>query len=117
MGPLASGRDRGLGGGEPGPGEHARRHAHGEGSVSSADAAVVRALYDARARNDLTAAAELLAPNVIWHEPYDYLGTLNGRDDVMDAIRQSMQETGGTFSLVVTDLLASDDHVVALVDF
>jgi ketosteroid isomerase-like protein len=85
--------------------------------MSSSDAAVVRGLYDARARNDLAAAADLLAPDVVWHEPYDYLGTLNGRDDVMDAIRQSMQETAGTFSLKVTDLLASDDHVVALVDF
>jgi ketosteroid isomerase-like protein len=85
--------------------------------VSAADAAVVRELYDARARNDLNAAAELLAPDVIWHEPYDYLGTLSGRDDVMDAIRQSVQETGGTFTLKVTDLLSSDDHVVALVDF
>ena len=81
------------------------------------DAAVVRELYAARARNDLTSAAELLAPDVIWHEPYDYLGTLSGRDSVMDAIRQSMEETRGTFSLVVTDLLSSNDHVVALVDF
>ena len=85
--------------------------------MSAADAAVVRGLYEARARNDLTAAADLLAPDVVWHEPYDYLGTLNGRDAVMDAIRQSMEETRGTFSLAVTDLLASDDHVVALVDF
>jgi ketosteroid isomerase-like protein len=85
--------------------------------VSASDAAVVAGLYDARARNDLNAAADLLAPDVVWHEPYDYLGTLNGRDAVMDAIRQSVEETRGTFSLTVTDLLASDDHVVALVDF
>lgn len=83
----------------------------------TADANVVRSLYEARARNDLAAAAELLAPQVVWHEPYDYLGTLNGRDAVMDAIRQSVEETHGTFHLEVTDLLASDDHVVALVDF
>ncbi len=35
----------------------------------------------------------------------------------MAAIRQSMEETGGTFRLMVTDLLASELHVVALVDF
>jgi len=83
----------------------------------TADATVVRNLYDARSRNDLAAAAEAIAPNVVWHEPYDYLGTLNGREAVMDAIQQSMEETHGTFHLDVTDLLSSEDHVVALVDF
>jgi uncharacterized protein len=82
-----------------------------------ADASVVRRLYEARSAGDLDGAAELIAPDVVWHEPYDYLGTLHGRRAVMNAIRQSMVETGGTFSLVLTDLLASDAHVVALVDF
>jgi ketosteroid isomerase-like protein len=84
---------------------------------AEADAAVVRSLYEARERGDLDGAAQLIAPNVVWHEPYEYLGTLHGRDAVIGAIRQSMDETGGTFALHVTDLLASEDHVVALVDF
>jgi ketosteroid isomerase-like protein len=84
---------------------------------AEADAAVVRSLYEARERGDLDGAAQLIAPNVVWHEPYEYLGTLHGRDAVIGAIRQSMAETGGTFALHVTDLLASDRHVVALVDF
>jgi ketosteroid isomerase-like protein len=54
---------------------------------------------------------------VIWHEPYDYLGTLHGREAVIRAVRQSIEETHGTFHLTLTDLLASDAHVVALVDF
>jgi len=82
-----------------------------------ADANVVRRLYEARGGGDLDAAAAVIAPAVVWHEPYDYLGTLNGREAVIGAIRQSMTETEGTFSLKVTDLLASEDHVVALVDF
>jgi ketosteroid isomerase-like protein len=82
-----------------------------------ADPSVVRKLYEARQGTNLEAAADLIAPDVIWHEPYEYLGTLNGRAAVMDAIRQSMVETEGTFKLVLTDLLASDEHVVALVDF
>lgn len=81
------------------------------------DREVVRRLYDARQHADLEAAATLIADDVVWHEPYEYLGTLNGREAVMDAIRQSMVETEGTFRLEVTDLLASDLHVVALVDF
>jgi ketosteroid isomerase-like protein len=82
-----------------------------------ADASVVRRLYEARAAHDLEATAQLIGQDVVWHEPYDYLGTLHGRAAVMGAISQSMTETEGTFSLHVTDLLASDDHVVALVDF
>lgn len=85
--------------------------------MSSTDADVVRRLYEARQSNDLDAASELIAEDVVWHEPYEYLGTLNGREAVMDAIRQSMVETEGTFKLTLTDLLASDLHVVALVDF
>jgi ketosteroid isomerase-like protein len=84
---------------------------------AEADATVVRSLYEARERGDLDRAAQLIAEHVVWHEPYEYLGTLHGRDAVIGAIRQSMDETGGTFALHVTDLLASEDHVVALVDF
>ena len=64
-----------------------------------ADASVVRRLYEAREANDLDATAELIAPEVVWHEPYEYLGTLHGRDAVLNAIRRSMAETHGTFSL------------------
>jgi ketosteroid isomerase-like protein len=84
---------------------------------ADSDAVVVRSLYEARERGDLDGAAQLIAEQVVWHEPYEYLGTLHGRDAVIGAIRQSMDETGGTFALHVTDLLASPDHVVALVDF
>lgn len=82
-----------------------------------ADASVVRRLYEAREAHDLDAAAALIAPDVVWHEPYEYLGTLRGRDAVIGAIRQSLAETHDTFTLQLTDLLASDLHVVALVDF
>jgi ketosteroid isomerase-like protein len=83
----------------------------------SADASVVRRLYEAREAHDLETTAQLIALDVVWHEPYEYLGTLVGREAVMNAIRQSMAETHDTFRLHVTDLLASDQHVVALVDF
>jgi len=82
-----------------------------------ADASVVRRLYEAREAHDLESTAQLIAQDVVWHEPYEYLGTLRGRAAVMNAIRQSMAETHDTFSLHVTDLLASEEHVVALVDF
>ena len=83
----------------------------------TADADVVRGLYEARARGDLEAAASYIAPDVEWHEPYEYLGSLKGREAVMSAIRQSIAETHGTFKLELHDVLASEDHVVALVRF
>ena len=83
----------------------------------TADASVVRGLYEARARGDLDAAASFIAEDVDWHEPYEYLGSLKGRRAVMAAIRQSVEETHGTFKLGLHDVLASDEHVVALVRF
>ncbi|MEO7118198.1 MAG: nuclear transport factor 2 family protein [Candidatus Limnocylindrales bacterium] len=83
----------------------------------TADASVVRRLYEAREREDIDTSASLLAPDVQWHEPYDYLGTIHGREAVLEAIRHTLDETGGGFRLHLTDVLASDDHVVALVDF
>ena len=54
-------------------------------TTATSDAAVVRRLYEARQTNHLEAAAALIAEDVVWHEPYEYLGTLNGRAAVMDA--------------------------------
>ena len=110
---------RRLGVAASGPRGHPARPGPGrlKGDDMTADPNVVRKLYEARQGTDLEAAADLIAPDVIWHEPYEYLGTLNGREAVMDAIRQSMVETEGTFKLVLTDVLSSDEHVVALVDF
>jgi ketosteroid isomerase-like protein len=83
----------------------------------SGDAAVVRGLYEARAKGDLEGAAAFLAEDVEWHEPYEYLGSLKGRNAVMSAIRQSVEETHGTFKLDLHDVLESSEHVVALVRF
>ena len=79
------------------------------------NAAVVRALYEARGRGDLQAAAALLAPDVEWHEPYEFLGDIHGREAVVEALREAVEATAGSFHIDLHDLLANDEHTVALV--
>lgn len=76
---------------------------------------VIRDLYAARAVGDLVRVAELLAPDIEWHEPYEYLGDLHGREAVIESLREAVEATAGTFSLSLHDVLASDRHAVALV--
>ncbi|HEX5465692.1 MAG TPA: nuclear transport factor 2 family protein [Candidatus Limnocylindrales bacterium] len=79
--------------------------------------ALVRALYAARERGDLEAVAGLLAPDIDWHEPYEYLGHIRGRDAVLEALRETVAATHGSFRITLHDLLASDQHAVALVEW
>src|SRR5215472_9233013 len=72
--------------------------------------------YDAFARGDLAALAGLIADDVTWHAlglgPLS--GTYHGRDEVFGFFGRLAEETGGTFRLDVHDVLANDDHAVAL---
>ena len=79
------------------------------------NAAVVRALYEARGRGDLQAAAALLAPDVEWHEPYEFLGDIHGREAVVEALREAVEATAGSFHIDLHDLLANDEHGIQLV--
>lgn len=79
--------------------------------------AVVRDLYAARERGDLEAVGGLLAADIEWHEPYEYLGHIHGREAVLAALRETVAATRGSFHITLHDLLASDDHAVALVDW
>ena len=78
---------------------------------------VVRDLYAARERGDLEAVARLLAPDIDWHEPYEYLGHIHGREAVVDALRETVAATHGSFHITLHDVLASDEHAVALVEW
>jgi uncharacterized protein len=72
--------------------------------------------YDAFAKADLAALSELIADDVTWHVlgvgPLS--GTYHGRDEVFNFFARLAQETGGTFRLDVHDVLANDEHAVAL---
>jgi uncharacterized protein len=72
--------------------------------------------YDAFARGDLAALSELIADDVTWHAlglgPLS--GTYHGRNEVFAFLGRLAEETAGTFRLRVHDVLANDEHTVAL---
>ena len=78
---------------------------------------VVRDLYAARERGDLEAVAALLDPDIDWHEPYDFLGDIKGRERVIETLREAVEATRGTFRIHLHDVLANDEHAVALVEW
>ena len=78
---------------------------------------VVRHWYEAWARGDIDEAAELLAPQVVWHVPgrSPVGGEYKGREAVAEALQTFRERTGGTFHSELIDLLSSPSTVIALV--
>ena len=58
-------------------------------------------------------------PGIQWHQPGNnhFSGTRRGIDEVLNQFMQTFQETDGTFSTEIHDVLANDDHAVALASF
>jgi ketosteroid isomerase-like protein len=74
--------------------------------------------YDAFGRGDLEYLRnELFAEDIVFHVSGDspLAGDYKGIDEVFGFFGKIMQESGGTFSLDVHDMLANDEHGVALV--
>jgi ketosteroid isomerase-like protein len=77
-----------------------------------------KAGYEAFAEGDMAALNELMADDIVWHFPGDnpLSGDYKGKEEVFGMFAQLAQETGGTFRNEIHDLLANDDHAVALVN-
>jgi uncharacterized protein len=75
--------------------------------------------YEAFAKGDMATLSELIADDVTWHQngvgPLS--GTYHGRDEVFGFFGRLAEETAGTFRLDVHDVLANDEHAVALCTF
>lgn len=80
------------------------------------NAAVVRRAFDAFARGDLEMLGAAFTDDVVWHVPGmgRFAGRFDGRDAVLDRLRR-MREAGIRTLLEVHDVVANDEHVVALV--
>ena len=73
--------------------------------------------YDAFGRGDLDYLRnEMFADDVVFHAPGDnpLAGDYKGIDEVFGFFGKLVQESGGTFSLEIHDLLANDEHAVGL---
>ena len=78
---------------------------------------VVRRGYEAFQAGDLDTLREQFDPNVVWHVVGrgPLAGEYRGIDEVFGFFGKIVELTGGTFKLDVHDILANDQHVVALV--
>ena len=78
---------------------------------------IARAGYEAFASGDLAAVSDLFSENIVWHSGGNNIltGDYVGKEAVLGFFGRLMQETGGSFSNDIHDMLANDDHGVALV--
>jgi ketosteroid isomerase-like protein len=76
-----------------------------------------RAGYAAFQTGDMDALRnEYLTSDVVWHSPGNnpLSGDHKGIDDVLANFGKTMEVTGGTFRVELHDVLANDEHGVAL---
>ncbi len=75
---------------------------------------LVRRGYDSLARGDVEALREIMAPDIIWHEPgrSPLAGDHKGPDGVLDFFAQLKERSGGTFEAEIVDTVADADRVV-----
>ena len=77
---------------------------------------LLRSLYDAFSRQDLSTVRTLFADDIVFHQPgrNPTSGDYQGIDGVLGLLGALAERSGGTFRAQVHDVLASDQHVVGL---
>ena len=77
---------------------------------------LMRRGYDAFAKGDMATLRELFADNIVWHAPGTgpLSGDYKGRDAVFAFFARIAEMSGGTFRIELHDVLANDEHAVAL---
>jgi ketosteroid isomerase-like protein len=81
------------------------------------NATVVRRLYEAFARGDMETIKSCFAQDAVWHMPgrSPIAGDHRGWDAIVrDFLRRLRELSGGTFKADLIDVVANDQHVVAL---
>ena len=78
---------------------------------------LVRRGFAAFGTGDIATLRELLADDIVWHVGgrSPIAGDYKGKDEVLGFFAQLAERTRGTFRVDVHDVLANDEHVVALV--
>ena len=72
--------------------------------------------YAAFAAGDMATLDDLFADDIVWHVSGrgPLSGDYEGKEAVIAYFGRLAQETGGNFRIELHDMLANDDHVVAL---
>ena len=78
---------------------------------------LIRGGYEAFATGNVPDVLSRFADDIVWHVPgrSPLAGDYRGHDEVMGFFGKLMELSNGTFRLEVHDVLATDDHAVALV--
>ena len=76
----------------------------------------IRQAFDAFANGDMATMQSLVAEDTVWHLPGrgPLAGDHYGRNAVFEMFGRLVQASEGTFNQSLHDVLASEDHVVAL---
>jgi ketosteroid isomerase-like protein len=76
-----------------------------------------RSGYEAFAAGDLAAVSDLFSDDIVWHSGGANVltGDYKGKEAVLGFFGLLMQESGGSFRNEIHDMLANDEHGVALV--
>jgi ketosteroid isomerase-like protein len=79
--------------------------------------AKMRAGYDAFTHADLEALKEFLAEDIVWHFPGSspMSGDYRGHEEVFGFFMKVFEQTGGTFTVEVRDVMANDVHGMGIV--
>jgi uncharacterized protein len=77
---------------------------------------LVRRGFDAFSKGDVDTLRALFDPDAVWHAPgrSPLSGDHRGVDDILDYFARTMELTGGTFRVELHDVVANDEHAVAM---
>jgi uncharacterized protein len=78
--------------------------------------ATFRSIYAAFTTGDMDMLATFFDEGVVWHTPgrHRLAGTHEGRDAAFASFAEEFALSGGTYSVELRDVLANDEHIVAL---
>lgn len=84
--------------------------------VEHSNLAVFRSIYIAFTTGDMDTLANFFDESVVWHSPgqHPLAGTYAGRAAAFASFAEEFERSGGTYSVEIRDVLANDEHVVAL---
>ena len=77
---------------------------------------LVRSAFDAFAKGDVDTLRELFDQDAVWHVPgrSPLSGDHRGMDAILGNFAKTAELSGGTFRIDLHDVVANDEHTVAL---
>jgi ketosteroid isomerase-like protein len=78
--------------------------------------ATFQSIYTAFTTGDMDTLATFFDEDVVWHTPghHSLAGTHEGRDATFASFREEFERSGGSYNVEIREVLAGDEHIVAL---